>query len=167
MSGDVPAFYEHLRASTIALLGYNDASPLSAAQQIRVDRAVSLRLIVDASQAKQLRGEPVNVREFTDASESLEHMCGGNPDGAADRHDFSGARRELELFLNARAEKIAHRDARLAAAEAERMADIYRRKEMAAVLAAAPDFRQMHVPHGSIQLTIRQRTRVLQEWPPR
>jgi hypothetical protein len=138
MSGDVPAFYEHLRASTIALLGYSDANPLTPAQQIRIDRAVSLRLIVDASQAKQLRGEPVNVREFTDASESLERLCGGQPDAPA-THDFAGAREELNNFLTKRAEALERRELR----ESERLA-----QQVATLTEELRAARQLSVPNG-------------------
>jgi hypothetical protein len=117
MSDDQSRIYNSLRASTIALLGYGDVDTLSAAQEIRVSRAISLRLIVDASQAKQLRGETIDVRAFTDASESLERMVGGNPD-ASTAHDFSGAREELRQFFARRADAIRKRDERLAEAKA-------------------------------------------------
>jgi hypothetical protein len=112
MSDDQSRIYNSLRASTIALLGYDDVGQLSPAQEIRVSRAISLRLIVDAAQGKQLRGEPVDVKGFVEASESLERMCGGNPDQPAAAHDFSGAREELSRFLAGRADAIARRAAR-------------------------------------------------------
>jgi hypothetical protein len=103
MNSDVPEFYEHLKTSTIALLGYSDAN-LTPAQEIRISRAISLRLIVDTAQARQLRGETIDVKTFVDASASLERMVpGGNPDNAAAGHDFAGAKVELEAFLAKRA----------------------------------------------------------------
>jgi voltage-gated potassium channel Kch len=68
-----------LRASTITLLGYDDVEHLTAAQQIRIDRAITLRLTIDDLQARQLRGERIDVSGFVEASESLERMVGGNP----------------------------------------------------------------------------------------
>jgi hypothetical protein len=67
-----------LRISTCALLKY-DPDNLSAEQTIRVDRAITLRLMIDHLQSRQMHGEQINVREFVDASEALERMAGGNP----------------------------------------------------------------------------------------
>jgi hypothetical protein len=112
MSDDQSRIYNSLRASTIALLGYGDVDTLSAAQEIRISRAISLRLIVDAAQAKQLRGEPIDVKAFVEASENLETMCGGDPGAPAAGHDFSRAREELARLLDGRAEAIERNMAR-------------------------------------------------------
>jgi hypothetical protein len=112
MSSDVAAFYKHLRATTAQLLGYADADNLSAAQQIRLERAVSLRMICDDTAARQMRGQPIDVRAFTDASESLEKLCGGSPDAPAAGHDFSGAREELARHFDRLAEAHERRLAR-------------------------------------------------------
>jgi hypothetical protein len=110
ISDDQSRIYNSLRASTIALLGYNNVDPLSAAQEIRISRAISLRLIVDASQAKQLRGEPIDVKAFVEASEDLERMVpGGNPEAPIAGHDFSGAREELARLLDKRASAVERR----------------------------------------------------------
>jgi hypothetical protein len=104
-------FYEHLKASTAKLLGYDDVDHLTASQRIRVDRALALRLVIDDTQSRQMRGEVIDVRAFTLASEALERMVpGGNPD-APTAHDFSGAREELRRFFAQRADAIARRDA--------------------------------------------------------
>jgi hypothetical protein len=110
MSSDIAEFHKHLRASTAHLLGYDDANPLTAAQEIRVDRAVMLRLMIDDLQAKQMRGGPIDVRAFVTASEDLERMVGGHPEQTSTAPNFSGARDELERFLVARAQRIEARD---------------------------------------------------------
>jgi hypothetical protein len=115
MSDDHAKLFNSLRASTVALLGY-DVDNLTAAQKIRVDRAIALRLVIDDAQAKQMRGEAIDVRAFVAASESLERMCGGNPETAAAGHDFSGAREELRRFLAGRAAALEHRAQREAEA---------------------------------------------------
>jgi hypothetical protein len=85
MISDESELFSSLRASTAVLLGYDADKQLSPAEQIRLDRASALRMVIDGAQAKQMRGEPIDVREFTDASESLEKMCGGNPASSATR----------------------------------------------------------------------------------
>jgi hypothetical protein len=58
MSDDRAELFVSLRASTVALLGY-DVDNLTAAQKIRVDRAIALRLVIDDAQARQMRGEVI------------------------------------------------------------------------------------------------------------
>jgi hypothetical protein len=111
MSDDQSRIYNSLRASTIALLGYDSVDPLSSAQEIRISRAISLRLIVDAAQAKQLRGEPIDVKAFTDASESLEKLCGGNPEASTTGPD-SGVLAELDHQLDRQMEMLERNMAR-------------------------------------------------------
>ena len=53
MSDDQAKLFSSLGAWTVALLGYDAADQLSAAQQIRVDRAVMLRLLIDDLTTKQ------------------------------------------------------------------------------------------------------------------
>ena len=77
-----------LRISTCALLKY-DPDNLSAEQTIRVDRAITLRLMIDHLQSRLMHGEQINVREFVEASEALERMVGGNPEAPAQQR-FSG-----------------------------------------------------------------------------
>jgi hypothetical protein len=118
MSDDHAKLFGHLRASTARLLGYDDANPLTAAQQIRLERAIALRLVIDDAQGRQMRGEQINVREFVDASESLERLVGGDPEKST-AHDFSGAREELARFLAGRAAAIEKRAQREAEALAQ------------------------------------------------
>jgi hypothetical protein len=82
MSDDHAEIFNSLRASTITLLGYDDVEHLSSAQEIRISRAITLRLTIDDLQARQLRGERIDVSVFVEASESLERMCGGVPEGS-------------------------------------------------------------------------------------
>jgi hypothetical protein len=112
MSDDQSRIYNSLRASTIGLLGYDGVDPLSSAQEIRISRAISLRLIVDAAQAKQLRGEVIDVKSFVAASEDLERMCGGDPETSPAGHDFDGAKEELSQLLAGRADALERRMAR-------------------------------------------------------
>jgi hypothetical protein len=90
-----------LRASTITLLGYDDVEHLTAAQQIRIDRAITLRLTIDDLQARQLRGERIDVSGFVEASESLERMVGGNPLEASTRFGPDHRERLRQLIENA------------------------------------------------------------------
>jgi hypothetical protein len=103
--------HEELRSSTAKMLDL-DVGNLSAAQSVRLDRCCVLRLLVSDLRGKQLRGEQINVREFVDASESLERMMGGNPAAAADPHDFSAAHAELAALLDGRMKALEHQMAR-------------------------------------------------------
>jgi hypothetical protein len=114
MSDDQSRRFTLLRASTAKLLGYDDADRLTAAQQIRLDRAITLRLMIDDLQGRQVRGEVIDVKAFVNASEDLERMVpGGNPEAPSGTHDFSGAREELSRFFAGRAEAIKRRNQRL------------------------------------------------------
>jgi hypothetical protein len=147
MSSDVAAFYKHLRASTAKLLGYADADNLSAAQQIRLERAVSLRMICDDTAARQMRGQPYDVRAFTDASESLEKMCGSDPNAPTAGHDFSGARAELERHFERLAEAY---ERRLARDPAKARADLELKIQAALEKHGKPtDYGQVHLPLDS------------------
>jgi hypothetical protein len=103
MSDDQSAIYNSLRASTAAMLVYSEID-LTAAQEIRLSRAISLRLICDAAQAAQLCGRPYDVRAFTDASESLEKMCGGHPEQNIGS-DHAAAFRQIEELLDSQLEQ--------------------------------------------------------------
>ena len=111
MSSDVASFYKHLRASTVALLGYDADKQLSPAEQIRVDRAIALRLVIDDAQGKQMRGgETIDIKAFVEASVALERMVpGGNPEAPSGAHDFSGAREELSRLLDGRLDALERR----------------------------------------------------------
>jgi hypothetical protein len=98
MSDDQSRIYNSLRASTAAMLGYSEID-LTAAQEIRLSRAISLRLICDAAQAAQLCGRPYDVRAFTDASEALEKMCGGNLEQTSGP-DYDAAVHQIEALLD-------------------------------------------------------------------
>lgn len=109
---DPAELFNSLRASTCVLLGYGSVDQLTAAQDIRVGRTITLRLIVDDLQARQLRGEMIDVKAFVAASEDLERLCGGNPNTPAP-DAFADAREELSRFLVERAERIDARDVKL------------------------------------------------------
>ena len=132
MTTDTLRFHEHLRASTIQLLGYADADRLTAAQEIRVDRAVMLRLVIDDLQARQMRGEAIDVHAFVSASEDLERMVGGNPASPPPTETTRfgpNARERLRRLIET---TLQANDV----AEAERLRDVREREEMAAALAA-------------------------------
>jgi hypothetical protein len=134
MSNDAAEFHKHLRVSTAKLLGYGGVDDLTAAQEIRVDRAITLRLVIDDAQAKQMCGSAIDVRQFTAASEDLERMCGGNPETST-THKFAGARQELAALFEKRAEALARRDLRI---EAEMAMDPNKfRRELEEKLACA------------------------------
>jgi hypothetical protein len=121
VSNDVAGFYEHLRATTAALLNYDDVDHLTGAQQIRLERAIALRLVIDDAQARQMRGEAIDVKAFVDASEDLERMVGGNPASSQTRFgpDHRAPLREL-IERTVLAADVA---------DAEHMADVMRREE--------------------------------------
>jgi hypothetical protein len=99
MSDDQAKLFNSLRASTVELLGY-DVDNLTAAQRIRVDRVIALRLVIDDAQAKQMRGESIDVRAFVSASEDLERMVGGNPASPPTEARFSvDARARLRRLI--------------------------------------------------------------------
>jgi hypothetical protein len=99
MADDQAAIFEHLRASTVRLLGYDDIEHLTAAQEIRLSRAITLRLTIDDLQARQLRGERIDVSAFVEASESLERMVGGQPDKPTEERFGSDARERLRKLI--------------------------------------------------------------------
>jgi hypothetical protein len=142
MSDDQSAIYSSLRASTAVLLGYDDVERLTAAQEIRLSRAISLRLICDAAQAAQLCGRPYDVRAFTDASESLERLVGGNPD-APEARRFSG---EHQARLRRLIEKTVLTPS---ATEHEDIAARQWREEQQALAAASDNWTWQSAPVGS------------------
>lgn len=125
MTTNLAVLHDQLRRDTAKMLNY-DLNNLSAAEAVRLDRAMTLRLELDDFQTKKLSGMPVDVSKFIAASESLERLVGGNPDGTA-TPDFSGAKAELLQLLGRRAEGIeralARDPDRARAALEERIAD--------------------------------------------
>jgi hypothetical protein len=105
---DIAGQTRRLFSSTTKLLGL-DETKLSVAEKIRVDRASTLRLLLDDMQSAQLSGGVIDVGQFIKASEELERLVGGNPDGTA-MPDFSRAKEELNALLAGRAERLAARE---------------------------------------------------------
>jgi hypothetical protein len=106
---------DRMRAVTAKLLGY-DLEHLTPAQSVRLDRAASIRLMLDDVQGRLLAGLEIDMAKFCAASEALERMLGGDPDAQpSQQHDFTGAREELARFLENRAAAIERRDERLKA----------------------------------------------------
>jgi hypothetical protein len=100
MSDDQAKLFSSLHASTTMMLGYDGVEHLTAAQMLRVDRAITLRLLTDDLQARQMRGEVIDVRAFVTASEDLERMVGGNPASPPAEARFGmGARARLRSLI--------------------------------------------------------------------
>lgn len=69
--------HENLRRSTAKMLDYDHAN-LTAAQSVRLDRAVMLRLELEDCQTKKLAGESFDTNKYIAASEALERLVGGD-----------------------------------------------------------------------------------------
>ncbi len=113
--------HEQLRVDTARWLSI-DLKAMSPAQEVRLERAVVLRLEIDDLMAAKVAnaGAPFDVRAYVAASESLEQLVGGTlGQQTNDQHDFADAKQELLTFLENRAEAIARRDERTRAAALE------------------------------------------------
>jgi hypothetical protein len=108
---------------------------LTAAQEVRLSRAVVLRLELDDIESRKLQGAPFDAAKYIVISEAFERLVGGQPDAPATR-DFSGAREELERFVTARAEKIAHREQTESERLRAKVADLAEENEKLRVLHA-------------------------------
>jgi hypothetical protein len=97
MTVTLTAMHEQLRRDTARMLGLDHAS-LTAAQSVRLDRAVMLRLELDDCQTKKLAGQSFDTNKYVAASESLERLFGSDPEATTTPHDFKGAREELSNF---------------------------------------------------------------------
>jgi hypothetical protein len=93
-------FYRSLRISTAALLGYGDVDHLTSEQAIRTDRALTLRLVVDHLQGRQMQGQQIDVKEFVAASESLERMVTGADPEQNTGPDYDAARHKVETMIS-------------------------------------------------------------------
>jgi hypothetical protein len=119
MSDEVAKRYRKDRAATAAMPGF-DLDKLSAAQSVRLDRVIGLRILIDNMQLKQLHGEIIDVKEFVAASESLERLVGGQPDQPNNTPNYDAARLKFETMINnAVADKARKMAADPAAARAE------------------------------------------------
>jgi hypothetical protein len=99
MSDEIAQRYRKDRASTAAMLGF-DLTKLTAAQSVRLDRAISLRILIDEMQLRQLRGEMIEVKELVPASESLERLVGSDPDATPSSSNHNAALAQLEAMLD-------------------------------------------------------------------
>lgn len=128
------AMNEQLRRSTALMLGYDYAN-LSAVQEVRLSRAVVLRLELDDCQAKKLAGQPFDTGKYIAASEALERMLnGGSPEAPGAGPDHDRALIEVERSIQ---NLINEKDRRAAEAEAS---NSWREKSQAIVAAGGdPD----------------------------
>jgi hypothetical protein len=104
--------HDQLRIDTCRMLKY-DVNALSPAQEVRLARAVVLRLELDDVESRKLQGAPFDAGKYITISEALERLVGGNPEAPAAGHDFSGAREELSHFFAGRADALERRDRRI------------------------------------------------------
>jgi hypothetical protein len=82
---------DQLRLDTCRLLKY-DINALTAAQEVRLERAVVLRLEIDDLATKKLNNQTFDIKAYVAASEALERLFGGEPDSPTPPvHDFEGA----------------------------------------------------------------------------
>jgi hypothetical protein len=123
---DPAAAYEALRAETAGMLKY-DLADLSLVQGLQVDLVSLLRLEVDTLQGKVLAGEQVDLMRLSAALTMLHKLLPpAELKTESSKPDFSGAREELERFLQNRFEAIEYGYARESEIEAEVQADFYR-----------------------------------------
>ena len=118
---DLNVMRKNLRKSTAELLKYDINAPLTAAQEVRLSRAYTLRIQIDDLETAKLNNaqHEFDTKAYVAASEALERMLGGTPEQTSPTHDFSGAREELANFFARRAEALDHREQR----ESERLRD--------------------------------------------
>jgi hypothetical protein len=140
MSDAIAERYRKDRTATAAMLGF-DLDKLSAAQSVRLDRAISLRLVIDDMQLKQLHGEAIDVKEFVAASESLERLCGGEPEQTTGPHHDAAL--QVEGMINS---LIATKQR----ADHQRDADRMWCDELQAVVAAGGDADSCSKPAGGL-----------------
>jgi hypothetical protein len=110
--------HDQLRIDTCRMLKY-DVNALTAAQEVRLARAVVLRLELDDIESRKLQGAPFDAGKYITISEAFERLVGGDPEAPAATNDdaFAGAREELERFLAKRADALEQRELR----ESERL----------------------------------------------
>jgi hypothetical protein len=105
---DLEAQAKRLRASTCEALGLKRFDKLSPADQILVDRVAMLRLQVDDARMAQLRGQPINVAAFIEASEELERIMRRRAVDTSPAGEFGDAQAEFIALIerHAAAQKI-------------------------------------------------------------
>lgn len=108
-----------LRVDTARMLRV-DLSNLTPAQEVRLSRAIVLRLELDDFETKKLNGQKFDLKDYVVASESLERLMGSDPERPSSEVDFTGAREELLRFLDGRAAALERRDQRRAHEQANR-----------------------------------------------
>jgi hypothetical protein len=132
---DRAKFYHSVRASTIALLGY-DPNNLTLQQSLKVDLASSLCLEIDRITAAQLSGTAVDLRELILATESLTRLMSPAA-GDASISEFAGAREELAALILHRIENIRARDEMQADAAERADAELEKPDDVEAALGVA------------------------------
>jgi hypothetical protein len=84
--------YARTRAELAGALGY-EIDHLSAAQEMRLDNVVALRLVSDTMRAALMRGEQVDTRELLSVTDGLTKLLPREPEvEVADPHDDPHAR---------------------------------------------------------------------------
>jgi hypothetical protein len=98
---DIAQRYKRLRRDTARVLDY-DHDHLSPSQDVRLDRAVCLRLEIDRLQMLQLAGQPFDMVKLVEASGALEKLISpaGTTGGGIDyEHEFAGAREKFKRLI--------------------------------------------------------------------
>jgi hypothetical protein len=114
VSNDLDLLRDRLRRNTCRLLKW-DIDALTAAQEVRLGRAVVLRLELDDCETKSLNNQPFDMKNYIAASEALEHLLsGGASDASGGSYEFADARDELRELLETRAANIRAREESLA-----------------------------------------------------
>jgi hypothetical protein len=109
MPHDPDVLRDRLRRDTARMLRIDDLRTMTAAQEVRLERAMMLRLELDDCQTKKLNNQPFDLKSFVIASESLERLVGGNPEHVADQHDFAADAEALAALLCRQAEALEQR----------------------------------------------------------
>lgn len=113
---DLDILRENLRRDTAKMLGI-DLENMTAAQEVRLARGCMIRLELDDIEARKLSNQSFDLNKYIVASEALERLVGGNPDGLPN-NEFASAREELTALLNQRAANIRAREESLLSAAA-------------------------------------------------
>jgi hypothetical protein len=110
MTGTVDILRDNLRRDTAKMLGI-DLENMTAAQEVRLARGCMIRLELDDIETRKLNNQSFDLNKYIVASEALERLVGGNPDGGT--NEFAGSREELRALIEMRLNNIRAREERL------------------------------------------------------
>jgi hypothetical protein len=124
--------YQRLRAETMAMLGY-DPAKLTGLESTIIDLVCTVRLEIDAAQAQQQAGQPIDISRLADMVRILKSLLPSAPLATAHEPDFSDALPTFERIINAQRGAIAARE--------EHLSEIYAKEivELKATISALHD----------------------------